>query len=29
MPDLLVLGLIAGWFLLLLAYLWACGRLAR
>ena len=29
MPDLVVVGLIAGWFLVLLGYLWACGRLAR
>ena len=29
MPDLVIAGLIAGWFLLLVAYLWACGKLAR
>jgi hypothetical protein len=29
MPDLVVIGLIAGWFLLLVAYLWVVGKLAR
>jgi hypothetical protein len=29
MPDLVIAGLIVGWFLLLVGYLWAVGRLAR
>ena len=29
MPDLVVVALILGWFLVFVAYLWAVGRLAR
>ena len=29
MPDVVIVVLIVGWFLLLVGYLWAAGRLAR